>query len=78
MEPSLICTLGRTSDQFERQGTGYALYLQSGPTPDNRISVPVTEAGALNDVSNLVGLIVVGMKENPTPGPYVDTFIPRL
>ncbi len=50
VDPGLICAGGRSERQFESQGSGYALYLQSGPSVDNRVSVPVTLEGAESDI----------------------------
>ncbi len=51
VDPGLVCGGGRTPEQFSTQGTGYALYLQSGPSVDNRVSVPITRQGADTDVT---------------------------
>jgi len=42
VDPGSICWSGRTQDEFERQGTGTALYFQNGTNPiKNSIAVPI-------------------------------------
>lgn len=42
----LICTTGRTAQEFISQGTGTGLWFQNGPSPNVLISVPRTRAAA--------------------------------
>jgi len=43
--PSKICSEGRSTSQFEREGTGSGLYVQTGPNPRTDImAVPMQEA----------------------------------
>jgi charged multivesicular body protein 7 len=42
VDPSKICTTGRTNDDFNNQGTGNALYFQNGTNPiTNSIPIPL-------------------------------------
>ena len=43
VDPYIICTKGRTQSDFDRDGTGYALYFQVGPTPLQIQATPLTE-----------------------------------
>ena len=50
VEPSRVCDgRGRRNRDLRRKGTIDALYLQSGPTPDNRLSIPLTNDAMDND-----------------------------
>ena len=44
VEPSTICSEGRTQEEFDTQGTGYAVFLQSGSNfdEDNLLPIPLT------------------------------------
>jgi len=43
VDPEIICNGGRDSSMWESQGTGDRLLLQNGPTPDDLLSVPLTQ-----------------------------------
>ncbi|CAH1785194.1 unnamed protein product, partial [Owenia fusiformis] len=44
--PATICSQGRSSSQFDTEGTGTGMFVQNGPNPlTNFISVPMTETG---------------------------------
>jgi len=47
VDPSTICTTGRTADQFGSQGTGNGLWIQNGTdyTTGNLLQIPMTQAG---------------------------------
>ena len=42
VDPSVICTGGRSSEEFESQGTGDRLMVQMGETPDSLVNIPLT------------------------------------
>jgi charged multivesicular body protein 7 len=45
VDPSTICTTGRSQDQLKNQGTGTGLYLQQGPDPiKDSVLIPSNEA----------------------------------
>jgi charged multivesicular body protein 7 len=47
VDPSIICTTGRTADQYNSQGTGTDLFIQMGSNPldtSNIFQVPLNEA----------------------------------
>jgi charged multivesicular body protein 7 len=45
VNPSIICTTGRTADDFKNDGTGTGLWLQNGPDPlKNTFVVPALES----------------------------------
>jgi charged multivesicular body protein 7 len=47
VDPSIICTTGRTSDQYASQGTGDRLVIQNGTDAiKNQLPVPLTQDGA--------------------------------
>lgn len=48
VDPSTICTVGRSYSQMVAQGTSAALYLQNGPTPATLITVPPQRAAAID------------------------------
>ena len=50
-DPAIICAGGRTNDQFNAQGTGDRLLIQTGPTADTVLSIPLTQAEA--DMSDI-------------------------
>jgi charged multivesicular body protein 7 len=43
VDPSKICSEGRTTEQLLSEGTGTGLWLQQGPTATNSIKIPMTE-----------------------------------
>jgi len=47
VDPSTICTTGRTSDQLQTVGTGNVLQVQSGPTPASLRLMPRNRADAI-------------------------------
>ncbi|OXA45103.1 uncharacterized protein LOC110857210 [Folsomia candida] len=49
VDPSTICSQGRTSSQFTSDGTGTQLYFQNGPDPSNLIVVPNDRTQALTE-----------------------------
>jgi len=47
VDPSKICTTGRTADEYATQGTGYGLWFQNGSNPEtDSIRQPDTETAA--------------------------------
>jgi len=45
VDPSIICTTGRTKSDFDSQGTGTGLWIQTGPNPQKDIiNIPTLEA----------------------------------
>jgi len=45
IDPSKICTTGRTSEQFQEQGTGTGLWFQNGTNPlQDLIQIPLLES----------------------------------
>ena len=42
VDPSIICDAGRSQKAFDKEGTGYALFFQNGPTPDDIEASPLT------------------------------------
>jgi len=49
VDPSLICTAGRSRAQFESQGLGDRLLFQNGPTADDHLVAPLTQEEAEAD-----------------------------
>jgi len=46
VDPSVICTTGRSADDYNNQGSGNALYFQNGTNPmKNSINIPLLEGG---------------------------------
>jgi len=46
VNPSSICTVGRTADQYNAQGTGYGLWIQNSTNPEASIEIPLAETEA--------------------------------
>ena len=46
VDPAIICAGGRTEDQVNAQGLGDRLLIQSGPTADTVVDIPLTQAEA--------------------------------
>ena len=46
MTPTTICNEGRSEEDFAKDGTGYVLYIQSGPTPAGLDTSPLSEPEA--------------------------------
>merc|ERR1711981_1296070 len=46
VDPEIICDGGRSQADFDRDGTGYALFFQSGPDPTWLYESPLTAAEA--------------------------------
>merc|ERR1711894_340040 len=46
VDPTLICDGGRSSDEWESQGTGDRLLVQVGETPDSLLNIPITREAA--------------------------------
>lgn len=45
VDPSIVCTTGRSAADFQSEGTGTDLYLQNGPNPlTNYYKVPTSES----------------------------------
>ena len=42
VDPTVICEVGRTQKEFDRDGTGDALFFQNGPTPKNFEAAPLS------------------------------------
>ena len=51
VEPSTICTTGRTQEEFDAQGTGYMMAMQNGPTAETLEIAPANYEDALQSVS---------------------------
>ena len=53
VDPSTICTTGRTQEQFDVDGTGTDILFQNGPSfaPENLIRAPYTEDEIVAEVS---------------------------
>ena len=58
MDPSTICDDGRTQEEFDRDGTGYALLFQNGETPEAIYKAPLnaTAAEAIGVIGNIFQL----------------------
>ncbi len=50
VEPSTVCTTGRTQAEFDEQGTGYLLAFQNGPTAESLHYAPLTKEEADQEV----------------------------
>ena len=46
MDPNIICDGGRKQEDFDRDGTGYVLFFQSGPDPSWLYESPLTASAA--------------------------------
>ena len=53
VDPAIICTSGRSEDDFESDGTGYTLLFQNGTdsTEHNLIAAPLKEGSAEQNVN---------------------------
>jgi len=49
VDPAVICNGGRSADEFNAEGTGDRVLVQVGPTPDNFVDVPLTQAEGDSD-----------------------------
>ena len=52
VDPELICGTGRSDKQFEQQGTGNLLWLQSGPKYTDVLKLPLTKDEIISQVRN--------------------------
>ena len=52
VDPKLICGTGRTDKEFEEQGTGNLLWLQSGPKYTDVLKLPLTKDKIISQVRN--------------------------
>lgn len=44
VDPSTVCSAGRTEDQLKNEGTGNGLWLQTGPSPiQDSVRIPLSE-----------------------------------
>lgn len=68
MSPATICKAGRTEEEFKKYGTGDALRIQNGTTPDSYITVPRDEAEVTKKTKFILGQCFYGMGK----------FIPRV
>ena len=46
VDPNIICNGGRTQEDFDRDGTGNVLLIQTGPTPEHLYAAPLTASDA--------------------------------
>merc|ERR1712055_522239 len=46
VDPTIICGGGRSSDEWESQGTGDRLMVQVGETPDSLLNIPISQEAA--------------------------------
>ena len=46
VDPAVICAGGRSSEEWESQGTGDRLLVQVGETPDSLLNIPLTREEA--------------------------------
>jgi charged multivesicular body protein 7 len=51
VDPSTICTAGRTSQDLSSQGTGTGLWLQFGETAASSVNIPMEEAEIKKDAN---------------------------
>jgi len=58
VDPGTICDGGRTQEEFDRDGTGYALLFQNGETPEAIYKAPLnaTAAEAIGVIDNIFQL----------------------
>lgn len=64
VNPARICNGGRTAEEFAKDGTGTALYIQNGPDPEkNLLSIPLTE-DAVGKTSWTKGHCFIGMGQH--------------
>ena len=64
VDPSLICAGGRSSDQWEAQGTGDRLVAQIGESPESLLDVPITRADADADPNWYDHYCFIGMGDH--------------
>ena len=43
MDPAIICTTGRTKEEFDNQGTGDRILFQNGPTENDVMEIALTQ-----------------------------------
>ena len=46
VDPNIICNGGRTQEDFDRDGTGNVLLIQTGQTPEHLYAAPLTASDA--------------------------------
>ena len=46
VDPNIICNGGRTQEDFDIQGTGNVLLIQTGTTPEHLYAAPLTASDA--------------------------------
>jgi charged multivesicular body protein 7 len=80
VDPSTICSTGRTADQYNTQGTGYGLWIQNGTNPvANSLKIPLDEA-SIKQTPWLFGHCFYTMGDhywyNPSADMQCDNFFP--
>jgi len=63
-DPAVICNGGRSSDEFESQGTGDRLMVQVGETPDSLLNIPLIRAEADMDSTWFDHYCFIGMGDH--------------
>ena len=66
MDPSTICDGGRTQEEFDRDGTGYALLFQKGETPEAIYKAPLNAnaakaKGVIDNIFQLQGVTIFSL-----------------
>merc|ERR1711973_644301 len=64
VDPAVICEGGRTQEEFDNQGTGDRLIVQTGPTPDSLLDVPLTQDAADADPEFYDHYCFIGMGDH--------------
>ncbi|RUS88544.1 hypothetical protein EGW08_003720, partial [Elysia chlorotica] len=79
VDPSTICTSGRTQADFDSDGTGTGLWIQNGSTPDQVTQVPYYQTG-LSGTNWTEGKCFISMGKhywyNVHPDTECDAFFP--
>jgi len=52
VEPSTICTTGRTAASLTEEGTGTGIWIQNGPSADTTVQIPQNRPESENEATN--------------------------
>jgi charged multivesicular body protein 7 len=64
VDPSTICTTGRSQAEFETEGTGTQLSFQNGPTASSLMTIPMEESEVTTTTKFVNGRCFYGMGQH--------------
>jgi len=70
VDPAIICDGGRSQAEFEAEGTGDRLMVQTGPTPADILDLPITQEAADADPAWYDHYCFLGMGDHYTQFDY--------